>query len=160
MKNRPKTEKVLPVRTARKAPWVLVVDGDARARDEARLALERSGLRVFTSGSSTEARGWVAKHGLDLDAMVYDVGAGDLHVAAAVDLLCEMSPAPVIVTGAAEDGETARAIRPVCDVKAFLQKPYSGDDLVGAVARAVRSGRAARGVSEGPRARYGIAHRS
>jgi DNA-binding NtrC family response regulator len=137
---------------------VLVIDRDPGVRNVARSVLEGEGFRVLLGSSSTEARCQVCEHGLELVAMVYDVDAGDLDVAATVQLLAEMSPAAVIVTGTPKSDEAVRRIAEISNVKAFLRKPYTAEDLVGAVNTAIRFRHTA--AAGGPRARFGIAHRS
>lgn len=120
---------------------ILVVDDNEDIREAMALVLEDAGYDVAAAAGGNQAvtllRGGYRPCVILLDLMMPGMSGWDLHRELSGDPALAVIPVIVVSAVAAE---SAAALRPT----SHLQKPFTIDDLVGAVAR-VCSARDARG---------------
>ena len=118
---------------------VLVADDEALVLEMARLALDSAGYRVLQAGDGTEALALAIEHKSELKLAVLDKEMPYLGGPATIRALHKAIPSLKIVEisgsmATAESGKVARSVN-----HAFLQKPFSAEQLLEAVAEALKA---------------------
>lgn len=116
---------------------ILVVDDEAFILVTAKATLEEFGYRVVTAADGREALACYQQHREEIQAVVLDMMMPDMDGPTTMRALREVNPQVRIVasSGLRASERTAEAI--AAGAKAFLQKPYSDEHLLEALARAL-----------------------
>ena len=127
---------VLPTSTAPRRASVLLVEDDEAVRTAMRRVLESAGYRVVDTGSPETALRIHDAHANTFNVVVTDVWMPAMDGRVLAARLRERSPGVriVFVSGFADEQVLCEASA----LGAILSKPFSAEDLVDAVARAVR----------------------
>lgn len=122
-----------------KGELVLVADDEALVLEMARLALDSAGYRVLQAGDGTEAFALAIEHKSELKLAVLDKEMPYLSGPATIRALHKAIPSLKIVeisgSVASEEGGAATRTRE----NAFLQKPFSAEQLLEAVHEALNT---------------------
>ncbi len=122
-----------------KGELVLVADDEALLLEMARLALDSAGYRVLQAGDGTEAFALAIEHKSELKLAVLDKEMPYLSGPATIRALHKAIPSLKIVeisgSVASEEGDAAARTRE----NAFLQKPFSAEQLLEAVHEALNT---------------------
>ncbi len=118
---------------------VLIADDEAFILEMTRLALEAAGYRVLQARDGTEAVALGAEHKCDLQVAIIDLMMPFLDGAATVRALHKINPSLRIVrmSGVVDSAENVETDG--FRGEAFLQKPFSGAQLLEAVDEAFRA---------------------
>lgn len=116
---------------------ILVVDDEAFILVTAKATLEEFGYRVVTAADGREALACYQQHREEIQAVVLDMMMPDMDGPTTMRALRDVDPQVRIVasSGLRASERTAEAI--AAGAKAFLQKPYSDEHLLEALARAL-----------------------
>lgn len=118
---------------------MLVVDDDAAIRRVARRSLERRGYTVVEAASGLEALEVAAEHDGPIDLMLLDVMMPGMTGNQASHHLRDLRPGvPVLCISGHPEQDVVR-FGMAGNGAAFLQKPFSPDQLVAAVAALLAS---------------------
>ena len=118
---------------------ILVVDDEEAIREITRGTLETFGYQVLTASDGTEAVGLYAQRRNDIAVVLTDMLMPFMDGAATIRALRKMNPTVRII---AASGLTAgpRSTTPSLEgVKIFLNKPYTAEKLLKALAEALKS---------------------
>ena len=112
---------------------VLIADDEAFILEMTRLALEAAGYRVLQARDGTEAVALAAEYKGDLQVAIVDSMMPYLDGAATVRALHKINPSLKIVhmSGSVDAADSAESAHP--DEHAFLQKPFSANQLLEAL---------------------------
>lgn len=121
----------------RKLERVIVVEDDATLRAAITRGVRSWGTSVTEAGTAAEAKALLANGELP-DLAIIDVRLPDESVFEILDVIAELSPAPMVVvmSGKASPQEAFRLAQ--LGVRAYLAKPISTEDLATAVDSARR----------------------
>jgi hypothetical protein len=118
---------------------VLVVDDEAAVLEVTRATLQAHGYRVTTAQDGTEALAHYAQSGREVDLVLTDWMMPYMDGAATVRALRKLNPAiRVIVCSGLHRGSVPAEISGLA-VQAFLPKPYTAENLLGALRAALAS---------------------
>jgi CheY-like chemotaxis protein len=117
---------------------ILVIDDEAFILDTARIALQENGYKVRTAADGAEAVALFRREQGEIAGIVVDVMMPVMDGAATIEALQELNPVLPIVasSGLRPRGKLAEAI--AAGAIAFLQKPYTNEQLLQIVAAALR----------------------
>jgi CheY-like chemotaxis protein len=119
---------------------ILVMDDDPYIRDTTKAALEAYGYRVLTAPDGSEGLTLYREHGAEIRGVLLDMVMPVLDGEATMDALRRLDPeVPIIATSALRaSGRVPQAMAP--GESPFLQKPYTGEQMLAALARVLRAG--------------------
>jgi len=119
---------------------ILVVDDEPDIRDTTKAVLQANGYRVLTAGDGSEALALYSQHGTEIRGVLLDMVMPVLDGPATMDALHQIDPRVRIITtsGFRPSGRVARAIAE--EQSAFLQKPYTDEQMLAALTRVLRAG--------------------
>ncbi len=115
---------------------VVVADDDAAALKQARAALEGAGFRVHTATSGEDCLRVFRRHADATSLVVQDLVMPDLHGRALFEALQNIKPDTPVLLTSGFSRDYARKQVPVGSWR-FLQKPFSDEQLLVAVRRAL-----------------------
>jgi len=117
---------------------VLVVDDEAGIRKIAKRVLEAFGYRVLLASDGAEAIALYGQHQADIAVVLTDMMMPLMDGAATIQALVRLNPQVRIISasGLATDAQAAGAAAE--RVMAFLPKPYTAEELLGAIRAALR----------------------
>lgn len=117
---------------------VLVVDDEEAIRVVAKRMLEVAGHRVVLAANGADAVSIYARRKHEIAVVVSDMAMPVMDGSAMVMALTALNPDVRIVASSGLDVEGAMTPAARAAVRAFLPKPYSADDLVSAIRRAIQ----------------------
>lgn len=117
---------------------VLIVEDDDRLRAMARRVISGQGYRVVEAVNGVEAIGVAAREGSRVDLVLTDVEMPTIGVRAMVRKLAQLCPAirTVFMSGYSDEQLLSRGFDRSYDL--FLEKPFTGFELVAVVQQALR----------------------
>jgi PAS domain S-box-containing protein len=123
-------------RTGEEQATVLVVDDESSVREFIAAALLQRGYCVLTAADGREALGVLDQRGLDqrgraLDAVVLDAVMPVMNARDFLPLLWERHPGAKVLLTSGYDEASARQLCAARPDVAFLQKPYTAEQLAG-----------------------------
>ncbi len=118
---------------------ILVVDDEAFIRNIAKRTLGMFGYRVLTANNGEEAIAVYAKQQKEIALVLMDMMMPVLGGAAAIHALASLNPEIKIIaaSGLTTEGEIARKTSPT--VRAFLQKPYTAEQMLKTISTVLHS---------------------
>ncbi|HMZ22471.1 MAG TPA: response regulator, partial [Blastocatellia bacterium] len=138
------TAQAAPVKAARadlplgNGELVMVVDDEAAIRDIARETLLTFGYQVLVANDGTEALALYSQHKDEIRCVITDMMMPFLDGPATIRALRKLAPQLKIIatSGLKANGKTAEAAQ--LGVETFLQKPYTAEALLKALAAELR----------------------
>lgn len=119
---------------------ILIVDDEAAVRAIARETLEAFGYRVLAAADGTEALSLYSVHQAEIAAVVTDLMMPVMDGCVTIKVLQRINPSIKVIAGSGIATEATSARMAELGVKHFLPKPYTTQDLLGALHRVLRSG--------------------
>jgi two-component system cell cycle sensor histidine kinase/response regulator CckA len=118
---------------------ILVVDDEPYIRDTTKATLEVNGFRVLTACDGSEGLTLYREHRAEIRVVLLDMVMPVLDGEATMNALRQLDPkVRVIATSASRaSGRVAQAV--AAGVSAFLQKPYTDEQMLAALARILRA---------------------
>ncbi|MGV3661719.1 MAG: PAS domain S-box protein [Prosthecobacter sp.] len=118
---------------------ILIVDDEAAVRAIARETLEAFGYRVLSAADGTEALSLYSVHQAEIAAVVTDLMMPVMDGSVTIQVLKRINPKVKVIAGSgiATEGTSARMAE--LGVKHFLPKPYTTQDVLGALNLVLRS---------------------
>jgi CheY-like chemotaxis protein len=117
---------------------VLVVDDDEAVLELAQIFLSRAGVHVRTASSGREALELLLERSEAVDAVVLDLAMPDVDGREVLDaLVLERPDLSVILTSGYDHKAVEQQLDRACSSIPFLQKPYTPEDLVERVQKAI-----------------------
>ena len=121
-----------------KASVVLVIDDEKTIRNLAESVLSRKGVKVLVAEDGKRGVELFRQQHADISAVVLDLQMPVMGGEEALPILQELNPnVPIILSSGFDRSEAARKFGNTKPVT-FLQKPYTADELVEAIASVVR----------------------
>ncbi|MEN9581226.1 MAG: hypothetical protein RJA70_4235 [Pseudomonadota bacterium] len=129
------TEGALPVTTGR----VLICDDETRLATLTAGLLEEFGYEATTVGLGADAFAVLSTRSIPVDVLLLDVNLPRGMSAAEVlaEMVAEDCAVPVILTSGLAPEDLPRTLRDHPLVRSYLAKPYTVDELVGAISSAI-----------------------
>jgi PAS domain S-box-containing protein len=136
---------VAPLEHAPAHETVLLVEDEASLRELAREVLEAGGYTVLEAANGAEALALAERHNGDIHLLVTDVVMPRLGGRAVAERLASLRPRlrVLYLSGYTDDAVLQQGV--VAEDVAFLQKPFTPDNLLGRVRQVLGARRAAAG---------------
>ncbi|MFH0871339.1 MAG: response regulator [bacterium] len=125
---------------------ILVVEDEAPVREITQVTLEIFGYRVLSAADGAEAVALYAQHRGKIQAVITDMAMPIMDGAATIRALQKMDPAVKIIATSGMDAEKMVAEASGLAVQAFLQKPFTAERLLRALAEVLKGGGRGPGV--------------
>jgi CheY-like chemotaxis protein len=117
---------------------ILVVDDEPDIRDTTKTALEVNGYRVLTARDGSEGLALYRGHRTEIRAVLLDMVMPVLDGQATMEALRQINPQVRIIATSGWNA-SGRVAKPIAEENAFLQKPYTGEQMLAALARVLRA---------------------
>lgn len=115
----------------------LVVDDEPVLLETAQAMLERLGLEVATAGNGLQAMEYMASHGADLDLVLLDLAMPVMDGRQTFRAMRQLRPELPIILSSGNDPRRAPRDAAGHAARSFLRKPYTLEELRGALAAAL-----------------------
>ena len=119
---------------------ILVVDDEEAIREITRGTLETFGYRVLTAADGTEAVALYAEQKNDIAVVLTDVVMPFMDGPATIRALLKMNPAVKIIAASGLPASQRSGEDSLQGVQAFLNKPYTAEKLLKALAEVLKAG--------------------
>ena len=116
---------------------ILVVDDEPYIRYTTKVALEAHGYRVLTAGNGREALTSYKEHGAEIQVVLLDMVMPILDGQATMEGLRRLDPQVRIIATSGLRA-TSRIAKAMAEENAFLQKPYTDQQVLVSLARVLR----------------------
>ncbi len=113
---------------------ILIVDDEDAIRQITRGTLETFGYRVLTASDGTEAVAVYAEHRNEIAVVLTDMLMPFMDGPATIRALRKMNPEVTIIAASGLSTQTKAGVAQLDGVKAFLNKPYTAEKLLRALA--------------------------
>jgi two-component system, cell cycle sensor histidine kinase and response regulator CckA len=121
---------------------VLVADDDHGVRTLVRMLLQRAGYTVVQAASGREAYETMRDRGHEVDVVLLDVMMPEMDGHEALPAMRGIDPeVPVVFFSGFDQTEVAEHLTGTGAYTSFIPKPFEKEELIGEIARALRSRR-------------------
>lgn len=124
-------EEEIPDLPSGQGELILIVDDEAPIREVAQSILEQYNYQVLVATDGIDAISLYAKHGADIKVVIVDMQMPGLDGAMTIRTMQRINPqlTAIVVSGSQVNEQMAASIISE-NIKGFLQKPYSSEELL------------------------------